>query len=800
VDYDLDTAGTSATFNPFDDTTAAAAMPVFGAYDDGNDRELDSELIYRLPEQRIAVDGLESGRFFSLAMDATGNLSEPKELKRKPQSTPNCDLLDAKRAAILDVLEQSLTIAHNDGWLLDYSHVSILEQGSGTCLWQTDSCALCEEVYSPSESDHDYEVLLRVFVSGVPAGFTADPHSSQHRQGDWYFKAPVLVGNQWQYTRPGGGALVRPGSEPPLTPGDIITSRMKTNVFLLGYAQPDPALGITHPLLPDISFFPVRYDHFTNAVLDLEPPQTTANSGDDPIGDAGLGRQLLLLKWVLEGVYVPVPNLPIDPGYDLDTVFNLMRSRGEAGIPVLEGYEWSQLQLHAALDSGLMLRVNDPRAPVNPELANRDFLYNLKRKQIKRAGKTAIRAALAQLAGSDEADRADLLFSVDRSLMQSLDLKSFEEVAAFIVKQKPGLFGPFASRLEDFVAAKLARPNFVDELVVDDCKLNQFLADSVNLLFKVSQESRPNWDDTVALLPANELFFRTNNLQILRDGFPAVNRAGLTELLNQARVTLPVRLINDSDQPAQGVTATMTVGGGGTITLTTNIAARGHVLLASGPFTLTRALTSGSPQPVTLTVTGGGISGDVRIANNWIGLESHILDLTDPCNVPPLVIPPPTGLAPVNPEATRMFRRNDFFDPGFKPAALAAAFASHFGVPPQRIYVVGSQMLGAADANSDIDVIFVTDVINPVTSERLSKGDNEAFPFFKAINPHLIVPSSATHLGNAANDPEAVEIGNPDEVADPDQKARTMPKRGVIDPFFENFYEVNRFGFLVWPQ
>lgn len=168
--------------------------------------------------------------------------------------------------------------------------------------------------------------------------------------------------------------------------------------------------------------------------------------------------------------------------------------------------------------------------------------------------------------------------------------------------------------------------------------------------------------------------------------------------------------------------------------------------------------------------------------------------------MPPIVIPPPSGVPPANPEATRLFRRNDFFDPGFKPAQLAAAFATHFGQPPDRIYVVGSQMLGAADAQSDIDVIFVTDVVNSDTMERLRKEDDTVLPFFASVNPHLTIPAAAKRLGNAANDPEAIEIGDPDDVSDPDQRARTMPKRGVIDPFFETIHEVNRFGFRVWPE
>ncbi len=796
LDYDLDGDVTQVMFTPFDDVTAPDQMPVFGAYDDGDDREIDSELIYRLPGQRIAIDSLESGRFYGLTMDGAGNLSEPGEVTRKPPAPVDCDLLDAKRAAILDVIEQGLEIARNDGWLLDFQHVSILEQGSGACLWQRNYCTICTDVYDPKESDHDYEVFLRVFVNGVPANFTADPHAPANREGDWYFKPPVLAGNQWEYTRPDGSKMVQPSSAKPQTPAQIITRTLNQAVVLLGYDQPDPALTVTYPILPDISFFPVRYDHFTNAVLDLEPPP---QDGDDPIGDAGLGRQMLLLKWVLEGVYVPVTSPPIDPGYNLDAVFQLMKSRGDLGIPSLEGYEWAQLQLYAALSSGLMLRVENPNEAFDPDELRRNSLYNLKRRQIKKAGKAAIRASLAQIAGRNDPDRASLLFSVDRQEMRDLNIRSFEEVIAFLAKQQPGLFGPFVDRLDDFLSAKLAEPAFVDQLATNGCALNQFLADAMNLLFKVNQDTRLQWEQEVVLLPANEQFFRTNNIQRLRNGFPPPGIPGLTEYLDEASVTLPVRLINDSDAAVEDLAATMTVGGGPPVIFTTNLAARGHATLSLGPFTITRSLTDGTPQPVLLTVTAPQLMDEVRTANNWIGLESYILDLANPCNIPHLDLPSPSGVPPGDPEAAHFFRRTAYFDPGFEPQGLANAFAAHFGQLPQRIYVVGSRMLGAADANSDIDVIFVTDLVHS-TGERLRKGDDEAFPFFKAINPHLTIPLHARHLGNAAQDPEAVEIGDPTGVADPDQKARTLPKRGVIDPFFETIYEVNRFGFLVWPD
>src|SRR6185436_14817843 len=58
----------------------------------------------------------------------------------------------------------------------------------------------------------------------------------------------------------------------------------------------------------DITFFAVRREPFEQAKLDVLPP---ASSGTDAAGDVGLGRQQLLLKWLLEGEYVSLPSYDV---------------------------------------------------------------------------------------------------------------------------------------------------------------------------------------------------------------------------------------------------------------------------------------------------------------------------------------------------------------------------------------------------------------------------------------------------------------------------------------------------------
>src|SRR5204863_151595 len=112
-------------------------------------------------------------------------------------------------------------------------------------------------------------------------------------------------------------------------PAEIISHLLTETV------KQDPAL---RKILPDVSFFPFRREHLIFGNLSLEKPPPF---GDDPIGDAGMGRQLLLLKWVLEGSFLP-PFAGFNTGID-DTllrtvIFDHLSSRPDTVKP--EGYEW----------------------------------------------------------------------------------------------------------------------------------------------------------------------------------------------------------------------------------------------------------------------------------------------------------------------------------------------------------------------------------------------------------------------------------------------------------------------------
>jgi hypothetical protein len=150
----------------------------------------------------------------------------------------------------------------------------------------------------------------------------------------------------------------------------------------------------------DISFFPVRKENFLAANLELYRP---ASSGSDPYGDLGLGRQQLLLKWLLEGEYVEPFRLASGaviqpgPGEDLDSVLGLMTNVGGPGIPALEGLEWGVLQQFNLAKSLGFIRIQGAEQ-------SGSLFHDLFGKQVHDAAKAGIRAGLGQMVAVAQAN------------------------------------------------------------------------------------------------------------------------------------------------------------------------------------------------------------------------------------------------------------------------------------------------------------------------------------------------------------------------------------------------------------
>ena len=136
----------------------------------------------------------------------------------------------------------------------------------------------------------------------------------------------------------------------------------------------------------DVTFFPFRREDFESGRLNVLPPQS---SGGDATGDLGLGRQQLLLLWLLGGEYVPVPQIPaLAPGRRLDDILQDFTNR--FGIQRLEGFEWASLQSFNLAKSKARLRLKGASDP-------QSALHAIYVKQLHDAAKAGIRAAFARL-------------------------------------------------------------------------------------------------------------------------------------------------------------------------------------------------------------------------------------------------------------------------------------------------------------------------------------------------------------------------------------------------------------------
>jgi PKD repeat protein len=181
--------------------------------------------------------------------------------------------------------------------------IYVLEQGSGSCFWRIDGDpARACRAFHAGLSDHDLEFF-------VPKVLVA--------------KAQDILDNY---------------REGPNHPPDIDT-------------------------FGDLSMFAMPREAFLNAeLLNGTPLYRTG----DTSGDLGMGRQTLLLLWILEGQYVPdyegpalatiLAKLKAKPASG-DPIFPAEQPREPSGIPRVEGYEWARLQEYNFYKTGAPLRI-----------------------------------------------------------------------------------------------------------------------------------------------------------------------------------------------------------------------------------------------------------------------------------------------------------------------------------------------------------------------------------------------------------------------------------------------------------
>jgi hypothetical protein len=616
---------------------------------------------------------------------------------------------EAVRQAARRVFREALPIFLP--WVISMDDLLVLEQGSGASLWKGE---LAKSAYIKGVSDNDYEIFLPAFKNpvgklnannpGVPidfddasqqAAYAKLAHLPDYLEGDWYFAPPVGVdadGNtmgvipdpededayeeyrftaqHWRYRLPVGinntlgGTASGPSEgrrffdvakgttigdiplfDNPATPADIIAAALTHT------AKSDPQVAAE---LAEVTFFPVRREHFFFGTPSVDRPPPF---GDDPIGDAGLGRGLLFLKWVLEGVFInPFANdhtdLPLGET-DLSlrtTIHERLRERQSAlGI---EGYEWGLLQEYVLLRESahlIMAQTAADNAPANlPDIVP-DGIASQENKIIKKVGKSVIRAVFGRLM-ADPAARSEFLSVTPPAYDADADLRTFEHLIARVGANHPEAAGLQPPALDLFLGAKLGDSTVLNLVRAEPEGFANFVEAGFEYLKSSAQVPLA---DTYAefldsLLPAgriNEFSARSENARIIDHGIVAEDgdrpgRADLHGLEGDSVASYSFQLAlhkRGHGENEAGPVDVALLNEPGESLLLPNItipADRNMIVLdQTGPdgkpfFTVRRPISSSIAATHEFTLQGPGLADDSFRSNNFASFESRFLDLT----------------------------------------------------------------------------------------------------------------------------------------------------------------------------
>jgi len=420
---------------------------------------------------------------------------------RTGRDNPGRKLL-AEKNTLLPILDQAVVELGNAA----ITHVALLEQGSGSCFWR----APLADQFPPGTPPED---ILAALCSSFQAG-TSDHDIEVFVPQEQVQQAQAIL-------------------------DDYLDEQN---------ADPDSPLKS----IGRLTLFAVSRDSFEAGELLNGTPR---NRTGDPAGDLAMGRQSLLLLWILEGEYVTghegkplneiLDELKAVPSGEHNTVIP-----GEpSAIPRLEGYEWSLLQQLNFYKTGAMLRkagactvgvdmAADPAALNDAEVNDRavntegsDFLNQECQEQLHTAAKAAIRAVLARLA-ADALANPELLqitrdsYRRDACLSGVTDVRnpppfvdgytpkscgSFEEfilsTAVKSVRDGLGVFQPTdLPTIFTFYCAKVGEhcANRDGQLIggplfSTDDEANTFLAGAINFIEAVRARTFQVYSDTVPL-------------------------------------------------------------------------------------------------------------------------------------------------------------------------------------------------------------------------------------------------------------------------------------------------------------
>ena len=308
----------------------------------------------------------------------------------------------------------------------------------------------------------------------------------------------------------------------PATPAEVIVFALAQTVR----TNPD-----IRKQLPDVSFFPFRKEHFFLGIPSLERPPP---SGDDPIGDAGMGRGLLFLKWALEGAFLP-PVGPFpqslvanDPGNaeppppldDLETrsqIFERIMEREEE--LVVEGYEWGAYQEFALLRESAHLRMERIHKDQEGNEIDRPRIFDdlavaYENKIMKKVGKAVVRGMLAKMI-SDSTMRTAFLETDPKKFDETAALKSFEHLIAKTAKDN-NFSGLTKDQIDDFLQAKLGDEKVFNKIRMDEDGVDEFIKKGFRFLREEVQEPlEDDFSDELDILEFHGRFYerglRLNN-------------------------------------------------------------------------------------------------------------------------------------------------------------------------------------------------------------------------------------------------------------------------------------------------
>ncbi len=586
-----------------DNLTTETNILLFAVFDANENGRLDDDTFYPLDTNVVDFARLPKRPFAVVGIDEHGNVgsldpfrvTETRNFLGVREAGEDRTTYEQRLIAIRSAVRQVITNARDSAvikgrFLLDPADLWVFEQGSGANLWKTNFVSRCNGIYIPGKSDNDYELFLPVHLE-VPFGQgeadrlrfeAAGPHSRSMLEGDWYFKRPIGVdadGNptrddgqvaQWEYALPAGKTVdgqtsfrvarretddnIAAGFRSPLTPAEVIAREFVRTV------KSDPAV---RKLLPDTSFFPERREHFMFGRLHLQRPP---EFGDDPIGDAGTGRQMLMLKWLLEGAYVTASDGggAGDFSSGAPELVQIYARWKTVGVPRVEGHEWGVFQDYAALKAKPFqlaeMRTGTEGRDQRLRLMQRsidDAVAQQQAARLKKLGKAAIRATLARLAGDTNLNA--IVTSVPDLRVTDGSVRSFEHVIRELVLGSAAAkeaFGDFAKDRDDvteppdigdFLRAKNGDREYLATILHEPGAYERFIRTTFVFLRTVVQ--RPTlspYRDYMGGLRVggfvDELEQRTSNMNfVLRgDGGRLPGLLALNADRRIARMTLPL--------------------------------------------------------------------------------------------------------------------------------------------------------------------------------------------------------------------------------------------------------------------